>query len=176
MALAHFSLPGILPPQSAVPAARSAPIARQITRRSKSNLAFALSALPRTRRKDMMAFYAFCRVIDDIADEDEAPEVQRRAELARWKDGLLQGFDHPDEFQREVSGLTRRYPIQPELLAQIVDGVASDLDHVPFETFDDLLGYCYKVAGVVGLVSIEIFGYRNPACRDYAVNLGTRCS
>lgn len=155
-----------------MPTPRRAPLARQIARRSKSNLAFALTALPRARRADMMTFYAFCRVIDDIADEDDAPEAQRRAELVRWKEGLLGGFDHPDDFQREVAGLTRRYPIRPELLGEIVEGVSSDLDRATFETFEELRGYCHKVAGVVGLVSIEIFGYKNPACRDYAENLG----
>ncbi len=120
----------------------------------------------------MMTFYAFCRVIDDIADEDTAPLEQRRDELARWRDGLLHGFDHPDDFQCEVAGLPNKYSIPPELLTEIVDGVSSDLEHRTCESFDELLAYCYKVASVVGLVSIEIFGYKNPACRDYAVNLG----
>lgn len=120
----------------------------------------------------MMTFYAFCRVIDDIADESDAPEPQRRAELERWREGLLHGFDHPDAFQREVAGVARRHRIKPELLAEIVDGVCSDIDHAAYKTFDELLGYCYKVAGAVGLVSIQIFGYKNPGCRDYAVNLG----
>jgi len=151
---------------------RRAPLPRQIARRSKSNLAFALWTLPRARRNDMMTFYAFCRVIDDIADESDAPESQRRAELARWREGLLHGFDHPDAFQREVAAVVRRHRVKPELLAEIVDGVGSDLDHGAYESFDDLLGYCYKVASAVGLVSIQIFGYKNPACRDYAVNLG----
>lgn len=151
---------------------RRAPLARQIARRSKSNLAFALSSLPRARKRDMMTFYAFCRVVDDIADEDDAPVTQRRAELQRWKHGLLRGFDHPDEFQREVAELPRRHKIPPAMLAEIIDGVAGDLDHAAYETIDDLLRYCYKVAGVVGLVSIEIFGYKNPRCREYAINLG----
>lgn len=155
-----------------VNASPRAPLARQIARRSKSNLAFALSSLPAARRRDMMTFYAFCRVIDDIADEDDAPVEQRRMELLRWRSGLLEGFDHPDELQRETFDLTRRYPIKPTLLAEIVDGVMTDLDRRRFETYDELQGYCYKVASVVGLVSIEIFGYKNPASRDYAVNLG----
>ena len=120
----------------------------------------------------MMTFYAFCRVIDDIADEDEVPQEQRRAELLRWKDGLLQGFDHPDAFQREVLDMVRRHQIKPELMAEIVDGVTEDLDHHGYETFAELEAYCYKVACVVGLVSAEIFGARSPASRDYAVSLG----
>lgn len=120
----------------------------------------------------MVTFYAFCRVIDDIADEESVPLEWRREELACWRNGLQHGFDHPDDFQRELAGLPQKYSIPPELLTVIVDGVASDLEHRTRETFDELLAYCYKVASVVGLVSIEIFGYKNPACRDYAVNLG----
>jgi len=85
---------------------------------------------------------------------------------------VLNGFTNPDELQQEVWELPERYPIKRELMAEIVDGVMGDLDHEPYETFEELLAYCYKVASVVGLVSIEIFGYENQACMDYAVNLG----
>jgi len=120
----------------------------------------------------MVTFYAFCRVIDDIADDSTLPAEERRSQLERWKTGILQGFANPDELQVEVGALSRRYPIEPSWLCQIIEGVASDLDHQRYERFEDLLAYCYKVASVVGLVSIEIFGYKNPGCRDYAVHLG----
>lgn len=149
-----------------------APVARQIARRSKSNLAFALSTLPRRRREDMMTFYAFCRVIDDIADEPVDTVEERQRALEEWKQGLLHGFANPDELQAEVAELPRRYPIPPAMLAEIIDGVASDLVTTRYETYESLLAYCYKVASVVGLVSIEIFGYKNPACKEYAVTLG----
>jgi phytoene synthase len=149
-----------------------APLARQIARRSKSNLAFALATLPRQRKRDMITFYAFCRVIDDIADDDDRSEPERRASLEVWRHGVLHGFTEPDELQQAVAELPERYPIRRELLAEIVQGVMGDLDHAAYETFEDLLAYCYKVASVVGLVSIEIFGYQNHACRDYAINLG----
>lgn len=144
----------------------------QIARRSKSNLAFALSTLSRKRKHDMMTFYAFCRVIDDIGDEDVAEVEERRRQLLAWRHGLLQGFPNPDALQQEIAQLPKRYPIAPELMAEIIDGVMSDLDHQFYETHKDVLAYCYKVASVVGLVSIEIFGYKNPACRQYAVALG----
>lgn len=148
------------------------PDSREIARRSKSNLAFALSTLSRTRKRDMVSFYAFCRVIDDIADEPTAPVEQRRLELEEWKNGLLHGFKNPTPLQAETFALTQRYPIPPSLMAEIVDGVAADLDVQRHETYEDLLAYCYKVACVVGLVSIEIFGYANPLSKEYAVALG----
>jgi len=151
---------------------QSESVSHKITQRSKSNLAFALSTLSKARKRDMITFYAFCRVIDDIADEPSIPVQERRAALDGWKDGLLHGFRHPDELQKEVYALTERYHIDKALLAEIVDGVGTDLTQTRYETYDDLLSYCYKVASVVGLVSIEIFGYKNPACKKYAVSLG----
>lgn len=152
--------------------ARRASVSRQIARRSKSNLAFALFTLTPARRRDMTTFYAFCRVVDDIADDNELPVDERRALLGAWKKGLLHGFSNPDDLQAEVSELPLRYAIRREWLGEIIDGVASDLSHTRYETIEDLLAYCYKVASVVGLVSIEIFGYTNDACKNYAVNLG----
>ncbi|QIF01025.1 squalene/phytoene synthase family protein [Roseimicrobium sp. ORNL1] len=152
--------------------AAAPPVGREIARRAKSNLAFALSTLPRQRKEDMMTFYAFCRVIDDIADEPVDTVAERQRALDGWKHGILHGFEEPDDLQAEVAELPKTYPIDPTLLAEIVNGVASDLVTTRYRTYEDLLAYCYKVACVVGLVSIEIFGYKNPACKEYAVALG----
>ncbi|CAN5719384.1 presqualene diphosphate synthase HpnD [soil metagenome] len=145
---------------------------RQIARRSKSNLAFALSTLSRARKQDMMVFYAFCRVVDDIADEPGESVEDRRRALDQWRNGLLHGFENPDELQAEVAELPKRYAIDPALLVQIIDGVSCDFTQSRYETYESLLAYCYKVASVVGLVSIEIFGYKNANSREYAVALG----
>jgi phytoene synthase len=64
------------------------------------------------------------------------------------------------------------YPIAPEMLEEIITGVEMDVDVRRYATFEELRVYCYRVASAVGLVSIEIFGYKNPQCRDYAVQLG----
>jgi phytoene synthase len=148
------------------------PVSRQIARRSKSNLALALSTLPRRRKQDMITFYAFCRVIDDIADEPTDSLEERGRALDAWRHGILHGFPEPDELQAELETVILRYSIPRQHLVEIVDGVACDLTQSRYETFDELLAYCHKVACVVGLVSIEIFGYKNPACREYSVALG----
>jgi phytoene synthase len=148
------------------------PVSRQIARRSKSNLALALSTLPRRRKQDMLTFYAFCRVIDDIADEPVDTVEERGRALDEWRQGLRHGFTKPDELQDELDAVIRRYDIPRNLLVEIVDGVACDLTQSRYETYEELLAYCYKVACVVGLVSIEIFGYKDPACKEYSVALG----
>jgi 15-cis-phytoene synthase len=150
----------------------SHPSSAEITRRARSNLAFALLALPAQRRRDMVSFYAFCRVVDDIADDDSIPLSERKARLQTWKDSLLLGRPSPDPLLDEVRALAPKYHFDPALLAELIDGVSSDLGRSRFETYDELLHYCYQVASVVGLVSIKIFGHSHPATAQYAVHLG----
>jgi len=144
----------------------------QITRRAKSNLAFALACLPKERRRDMISFYAFCRVVDDIADSTTAAEDEKEKELNFWKECVEQGKPPGHPVLDEMVLLPQKYGFPRAWLGEIIDGVASDITKTRYETYEELLGYCYKVASVVGLVSIEIFGYTNPATRDYAINLG----
>ena len=144
----------------------------QITRRAKSNLAFALACLPKERRRDMISFYAFCRVVDDIADATDSSPEDKEAELNHWRRCVEEGKPPGHPVLDEAVTLPERYGFPRAWLGEIIDGVASDITKTRYETFEELLGYCYKVASVVGLVSIEIFGHTNPATKDYAINLG----
>lgn len=144
----------------------------QIARRAKSNLALALACLPAARRKDMISFYAFCRVVDDIADSTHLGEAEKEGQLAEWKRCAGEGRPPGHPVLDEVVVLPRKYGFPRAWLVEIIDGVASDVGRVRYETYEELLGYCYKVASVVGLVSAEIFGCQNPASRDYAIKLG----
>jgi len=146
--------------------------ASEITRRAKSNLAFALNILPKARRDDMVVFYAFCRSMDDLADAPGLPLEQRQAALEAWKTGLLDGFAAPDEFQQEFLALRERHELPNPLLVAIIDGCLMDLRPQRFATWDDLSNYIWKVAGAVGLVSIRLFGCTEPASERYAVTLG----
>jgi len=146
--------------------------ASEITRKAKSNLAFALGILPKERRDDMVVFYAFCRVIDDITDDAEIPLAERQAALTEWKHGLEQGFEHPNDFQREVVELRDRRQLPTDLLVAIIDGCRMDLKPQRFGTWEDLSQYTWKVACAVGLVSIRIFGCKDPLSEKYAVALG----
>jgi phytoene synthase len=148
------------------------PDASEITRRAKSNLAFALKILPRERRADTVVFYAFCRTMDDLADDPGFPAEERAAALEAWKTGLLHGFENPTTLQRQVMEMRDRHSIPGELLAAIIDGCLMDLQPRRFQTWDDLSGYVWKVACAVGLVSIRLFGCTSPAAEPYAVALG----
>jgi len=146
--------------------------AEAITKASKSNLALALIVLPRERRQDMTTFYAFCRIVDDIADEPSVPVERRRAQLDEWRRCLQAPFAGEPSLACEVRGLVERYRIPVEYFHEIIAGVEMDLGGARYQTFADLRLYCYRVASAVGLVSIEIFGYTNPGCKEYAVSLG----
>src|SRR5438477_693362 len=146
--------------------------ATEITRASKSNLAFAFIAMSGARRRDITTFYAFCRVIDDIADDNlRDPETKRR-ELARWRQSLQGEFANEPALARPVRQLILTYPITPEMLEEIITGVEMHVDIRRYATWNELRVYCHRVASAVGLVSIEIFGYKNSRCRDYAIALG----
>jgi len=146
--------------------------AEAITRSSKSNLAFAFLALPPERRADLNVFYAFCRVVDDIADEPGVAVETRQRQLDDWKRALREAFEGEPPLAAEMRALLKRHGIDRALPEALIDGCASDLHPVRHATFDDLLAYCYRVASAVGLVSITLFGCRHPGSRDYAVALG----
>jgi 15-cis-phytoene synthase len=145
--------------------------AEQITAASRSNLAFAFVALPKKRRRDIATFYAFCRVIDDIADGAGSRE-EKAAALSVWRAAVLAPVAGEPALAAPVRALTEAYRLPVEHFHEIIAGVEMDLAVAQFATWEDLRAYCHRVASVVGLVSIEIFGATDPAAREYALNLG----
>ena len=146
--------------------------AAAITRQSKSNLALAFVSLGRERKRDITIFYAFCRVVDDIADSTELKVSEKRERLGDWRQMLRSGAPDEPLLARDVRQLMHKYSLPPDVLEEIIAGVEMDLSIARYRTFEELRVYCYRVASAVGLVSIEIFGYRNPRCREYAIDLG----
>ncbi|MBM4441978.1 MAG: presqualene diphosphate synthase HpnD [Candidatus Rokubacteria bacterium] len=154
-----------------------ADLASRLTRRSRSNFYYAFLTLPRPRREALYAVYAFCRIVDDIADDGRADSTTRHAGLAAWRRDVARCYEagatpeHP--IARQLAAGVRAYRIPREALEAIIDGVEMDVDGASFETAEDLYPYCYRVASAVGLCCIEIFGYTDPRARQYAVDLGT---
>jgi len=148
---------------------------RNITRKSASNLALAFVMLPKPRRDGMSALYAFCREVDDVADDESLPVERRRAELAAWREDIQRacGSELPRfAVNRELQPVIRQYHLAYEHFDSLLQGVEMDLEIKRYVDYEHLELYCYRVASVVGLLSIEIFGYTDPACRQYAVYLG----
>ncbi|HEY3762736.1 MAG TPA: presqualene diphosphate synthase HpnD [Verrucomicrobiae bacterium] len=148
---------------------------RAITKKSASNLALAFVLLPKEKRDAMSALYAFCREVDDVADDESVPAEQRRAQLVDWRSDIRRACENQSPqfpVNREIQPVIQKYSLPYRLFDELIQGCEMDLNTNRYENFEALEKYCYHVASVVGLLSIEIFGYKNPITRDYAVSLG----
>jgi phytoene synthase len=142
--------------------------------RSGSSFYYSFLFLPAERRSAITALYAFCREVDDIVDEVREPAVAR-TKLDWWRQeiaGLFEGRpQHP--VTRALAPALARYDLQQEYFQEVIDGMQMDLDYDAYPSFSELSLYCYRVAGVVGLLSARIFGYEDRATARYATELGT---
>ncbi len=140
---------------------------------SGSSFAYTFRFLPTPRRNAITALYAFCREVDDVVDEVTDPAVARM-KLAWWRSEIAAVFEatpqHPVALA--LTDVVGRYALPREHFDAIIDGMTMDLDQNRYQDFATLERYCYRVAGVVGLLSAEIFGYQDPATRTYARDLG----
>jgi len=145
-----------------------------ITQSAKSNLALSFAALPEEQRRAMSIFYAFCRVVDDVADSTKLPIEEKQRQLGEWRKEIRRTYlDTPlTPLGREMAEIIRAYLIPPTPLEEILNGMEMDMSILRYPTFALLEQYCYRVASAVGLVSIDIFGCHEPRTREYAVALG----
>src|SRR5438552_4024507 len=112
--------------------------ANRITQQSKSNLALAFISLGRERRRDITIFYAFCRVIDDIADAKDLDADEKSRRLAEWRHWLRNSRSEEPGLASELRAVMNKYSLEPEMLEEIVAGVEMDLHIARYATFDDL--------------------------------------
>ncbi len=151
----------------------------EITRRSSSNFYYPFMLLPAQRRRALYAVYAFCRFVDDIADDPANDKSVRDAQalLNRWRDELERVYRGTPTraVSRALADSAKRFNLPREYFVELIAGVEMDLTRKRYATFADLRLYCYRVASAVGLLCIEIFGYRNPAAKIYAEKLGIAC-
>ncbi len=148
---------------------------QRVTAQSGSNLALAFRLAPPGAREDLCSLYAFCRLVDDVADDDSRPAEERRASLAAWREDIRRaaGGERPRiPINQELQPVIRKRGLPLSLFEELLDGVESDLDTLHYETHQELQRYCYRVASVVGLLTIGIAGCSNPRCREYAIQLG----
>lgn len=146
--------------------------------RSRTNFYYSFSFLPRAEREAIHTVYAFCKHIDDIVDEnpttDTAKVLEKRERLQWWRqqiDALYAG-ESTHAVVATLGPVVRSFSIPKQYFLTLIDGCERDLIQRRYETFDELKDYCYSVAGIVGLISIEIFGYKYEQTKEYAVNLG----
>lgn len=150
-------------------------LSQSITRNSASNLALAFVLLPKPKRAAMAALYAFCREVDDVADDLGHSIEERQRLLAAWKseiEAACSGRRPSFPVALELQPVIEQYRLPFALFEDLIRGVETDLTTLRYPTYRELDDYCYRVASVVGLLSIQIFEFSDARCRDYAVALG----
>jgi len=143
------------------------------TRSSRTSFYYSFILLPREKRRAIYAIYAFCRAADDVADGPGDPGEKARG-LLEWREELARCYagDPRHPVTEALLPAVRRYSLPREHFEGILDGMTSDLTCRRYESFEELRGYCHRVASLVGLLCVEVFGYRDPGSRDYARELG----
>jgi 15-cis-phytoene synthase len=134
---------------------------------------YSFLALPAEKRKAIVAVWDFCRAVDDAVDEPNGADPVRA--LAQWRDEITRLYEgHPPATQqgRRLLPFLAKFNLPRSAFEDLVDGVAMDLEQRRYETFDELRQYCLRVASAVGLICVEIFGYRDFQTRDHAIDLG----
>ena len=141
--------------------------------KSGSSFYYSFRFLAPDRRRAITALYAFCREVDDIADEVADVNVAR-AKLGWWRAELANLFaGHPQHpVTKALEPATRTFGVDLDRLNEIIDGMEMDLTRHRYSDFESLKLYCHRVAGVVGQLSASIFGFAQPQTMDYAENLG----
>lgn len=144
----------------------------------KSNFSYSFSFLPKDERNAINSIYSFCSYIDDIVDstpnnDDKIKQIKLNR-LQWWEDvieGIYNGKNRSPMLMPLIL-VIQRFDIPKQYFLTLIDGCRRDLVKMRYDTFEELKEYCYGVAGVVGLISLEIFGYKYEETKKYAINLG----
>ncbi len=148
--------------------------AKEISKKSKSSFYYAFNLLPNEKRDAMNTVYAFCRQTDDIIDEGNEPDELKYEKLHKWRVEFEKAFSGHSEYLllNKLANTISKFNIPLDPFFDLLKGMEMDLQRKTYLTFDDLVLYCYRVASTVGLMCIEIFGYKNKSAKDFAVDLG----
>jgi phytoene synthase len=139
-----------------------------------TSFSYSFVVLPAGQRRGIGAVWDFCRAVDDAVDE-AVDKATAAVEVTKWRAevGRLFGAEQPQTTQaRDLKPFVAMFSLSREPFDDLVDGVEMDLQRSRYETFDELIGYCRRVASAVGVMCIEVFGCRDSRSREYAFNLG----
>ncbi|MCB0280717.1 MAG: squalene/phytoene synthase family protein [Calditrichaeota bacterium] len=148
-------------------------LSKQISKNSGSNFYATFLFLNKNQRKAMQTVYSFCRLSDDIVDSNHS-QSHKTEELTAWRNSLENCFQNQFDNQlfSELKQTIDQFAIPHDYFREIIAGMEMDLTQNEYNEFSDLYKYCYRVASVVGLISIYIFGNTSNDAQEYAINLG----
>ncbi|MBC8278295.1 MAG: squalene/phytoene synthase family protein [FCB group bacterium] len=148
---------------------------RDLAREKAGNFYYSFVFLPPAKKRAIYALYAFCQIGDQMADEGIGGQgndkITDLSFLREKLDACYRG-EADSLLYLALNDTIRRFDLPRKLFSELIGGMESDLDFQGFDNFGELRDYCYKVASTVGLLCVEIFGYKDEAVKDYAVNLG----
>jgi phytoene synthase len=144
-----------------------------LTKQSGSNFYYSFLFLPSTQREAMYTVYAFCKAVDSAVDEPPAGSDPKE-ELRRWRAelDLVYGGEPTWPLMISLAHHVKRLSIPKAYFEELIKGVEMDLETSRYSTFEELSLYCYRVASIVGLICLHIFGPTSAHAQDYAVDLG----
>ena len=146
----------------------------KITKESKTNFLYSFTLLPAEKNEAINTVYAFCRKTDDIVDDESTTIEDRFDKLSLWREEFEKALNGNTEHAllEQVVRIINKFAIPVEPFYDLIEGMEMDLKKNRYKTFEELYDYCYRAAATVGLMSVEVFGYRNKNTKEFAVNLG----
>ncbi|HPD34462.1 MAG TPA: squalene/phytoene synthase family protein, partial [Candidatus Kapabacteria bacterium] len=144
-----------------------------------SNFDMSFKVLPKEKRKAITSIYNLLSYLDNIVDKPEPAETEAKQKkldrLSRWEETIYNIYDedkHISPLLAPLRYVIRRFDLPFQYFSTLINGFRLDLTQNRYETFDDLKNYLFEVASIVGLITIEIFGYKYETTKQYAINLG----
>lgn len=143
----------------------------KILEKSQSNFNIAFSGLEKKQKRALTAIYAFCRVIDDIADEEKNPQIAQ-SHLSNWRVKIDDLAKYQDVLSKELYWCVEQFNVNLSNFHWLIDGVKKDLSIKNYQTWDDLFSYCDAVASSVGYMCMEVFGQSTEKPSEYVLSTG----
>lgn len=146
---------------------------RSVTRTAAKNFYYAFLTLPAARRRAIYVVYAFCRYCDDTVDAVRSDE-EKLSMLAEVRSRLEEAYSGAasEPLFLALADVAEKYDIPQEHFKDVISGVEWDITKDRYGDFEELKRYCYQVASVVGLICLQIFGYKDASAKEHAIDLG----
>ncbi len=147
---------------------------KEITKQSRTNFLYSFALLPKEKNDAINTVYAFCRQTDDIVDDESATLEVKYKRIREWKEEFEKALDGTSTYVllNKVNIIIKKFNMPVEPFFELIKGMEQDLQTSRYKDFETLYQYCFRAAATVGLMCIEIFGYKTNNAKQYAVNLG----